>query len=303
MSGHGSLDRRALTLAALTVLASAIGTARAAPIRTASPGTGAVEGFSFVERLITGDESGGGERLGTTVAWSELRYTPSARWQVGVRVPFTLAQTVRTSGLGEASRSGLSDVWTAAKFRFFRQVGRWWDQQAAAELSVKLPTGASNAPVDPRWPLQNQRDAQLGTGSTDARLDLSYQRGHGRFVQAADASYRKNGRGAAGYTAGDEARLDLDAEYILLPRGYRVPGHELFTLLEATAVHKEADEHAGLVIPPTRRTELLVAPGLEYVATDQLALELSLQVPVAARVPAGGRRSRANLLLDLHYAF
>src|SRR5262249_35989272 len=101
----------------------------------------------------------------------------------------------------------------------------------------------------------------------------------------------------------DEARLNLDAEYILLPHDYEVPGHELFTLLEAAVVHKEADEHGGLVIPPTRRTELLLAPGLQYVATDQLPLEPSPHPPVAASVPAGGRRSRASLLLDLHYAF
>jgi hypothetical protein len=295
---------RSLATVSLLLAASLPGAGvHAAPIRTESPGTGAVGRFSLVERLTADDEEGGGERLRDAVSWTAIRYAPTARWLLGVRVPEILSRRVAVRDLGRASRTGLGDLWLTAKLRFFRQVGRWWDQQAALDVAAKLPTGESRAPTDPRWPLQDRRDAQLGTGSTDGAATLSYQRGHGRFVQAADLGIRKNGRGSDAYTAGDELRADLDLEYILLPRHYEVPGHELFTLIEMAGVHKEADRHLGSALPPTRRTELLVAPGLEYVATERAALSVSWQLPVARRIPPGGRRTRSNLLLELRYAF
>ncbi|HET9767052.1 MAG TPA: hypothetical protein VFS60_09400, partial [Thermoanaerobaculia bacterium] len=106
-----------------------------------------------------------------------------------------------------------------------------------------------------------------------------------------------------GYRFGDEARLDLDAEAIVLPRHYEVPGHEVFALLEASIVHRQADEQHGAAVPGTRRTELLLAPGLEYVATEQLALGLSAAVPVVSRVDEGGLASRWQLLVEARYAF
>lgn len=295
--------RRGATLGAFFGIVLAGSPLRAAPIRTASPGIGAVGRFSLVERLAAGEEEGGGERLRDATSWTELRYAPSARWSLGVRVPAVLSRRVEVAGLGGVARSGLGDLWLSGKLRFFRQVGRWWDQQAAVEVAAKLPTGESRAPTDPRWPVQDRHDAQLGSGSADLAATLSYQRAHGRFVQAAELGLRRNGRGSGGYTAGDEARAGVDLEYILLPRDYRVPGRELFTLLEVAGVHKEADRHAGSAIAPTRRTALLVAPGLEYVATERLALALSWQLPAAQQVPPGGRRARSDLLLELRYAF
>ncbi len=299
-----SARRRALATVSwiLTLSLPATG-AHAAPIRTGSPGTGAVGRFSLVERLTAGDAEGGGERAQEAVSWTEIRYAPTARWLLGIRVPEILSRRVVVRDSGRGSRSGLGDLWLTGKLRFFRQVGRWWDQQAALEVAAKLPTGESRAPTDPRWPLQDRRDAQLGTGSTDGAATLSYQRGHGRFVQAADLGIRQNGRGSDSYRVGDEVRADLDLEYILLPRDYQVPGHELFTLIEVAGVHKEADRHLETAVVPTRRTELLVAPGLEYIATERAALSISWQLPVAWRVPAEGKRTRSDLLLEFRFAF
>ena len=104
------IGRRPLALCALAAAAIA-GDARAAPIRTESPGIGAVRPVSLVERLGVAEEDGGGETVRGTVAWSELRYAPTARWLLGLRVPAVLAQRVRARGLGEATRSGLGDLW------------------------------------------------------------------------------------------------------------------------------------------------------------------------------------------------
>ena len=296
-----------LLLAAALLAAGGVVAAGAAPLRTESPATGVYQGTAVLGELTLGAEhgaAGGGEDLRQTVAVTELRYTPATSWSFALIVPRveSSARVKGPDGRVEASLAGLGDLAVTGKYRFFRQLGRWADRQAAVEAGVKLPTGESRAPVDPALPISLRRAVEPGSGSTDAFLDLSYQQAHGRHVQAAALGYRHHGE-ALGYRFGDEAHLSLDAEVIVLPRDYQAPGHELFALLEATLVHRAADTYRGAALAGTRRTELLLAPGLEYVATEQLALGVSIALPVLAEVGAGGRQSRWQILSQARYAF
>ncbi len=278
--------------------------ASAAPLRTESPGTGVYQGFSILGSVTVGEEHGtvdGGQDLRETIVSTELRYTPATSWSFALLVP-RVERSARVGGLGTMTLSGLGDMAVTGKYRFFRQLSRWGDRQAAVEFGVKLPTGENRAPVDLRVPLALRRALEPGSGSTDAFLDLSYQQAHGRFVQAAAAGYRANGEDR-GYRFGDEAHLRLDAEAIVLPRDYEAPGHEVFALLETSLEHRAADTWLGTPLAGTRRTELLLAPGLEYVATEQLALGLSVAFPVFSRIEPEGRKSRFNALLEARYAF
>ncbi|HEX6904217.1 MAG TPA: hypothetical protein VF789_31195, partial [Thermoanaerobaculia bacterium] len=74
-------------------------------------------------------------------------------------------------------------------------------------------------------------------------------------------------------------------------------------LLEGTALWKEADRLPGTGLPGTKRTELLLAPGLQYVATERLFLDLSVQFPVASDVDGGGLASEWNALASFRFAF
>jgi len=276
----------------------------AAPLRTESPGTGVYRGFALRGELTVGEEHGdlgGGQDLRETIVATELRYTPATSWSFALLVP-RVERSARVAGVGEAVLSGLGDVLVTGKYRFFRRLGQWGDRQAALTVGVKLPTGESRAPVDLRFPLSLRRTLQPGSGSTDAFVDLSYQQAHGRFVQAAALGYRANGE-SGGYRFGDEAHLRLDAEAIVLPVEYEVPGHELFALLEASLEHRAADTYLGTAVAGTRRTELLLAPGLEYVATEQLSLGLSVAFPLASQVDREGRKSRWNARFEARYAF
>jgi hypothetical protein len=293
---------KAVPLLSLLLLSGA-GLARAAPLRTEAPGTGVYRGFAFLGEVRVGEEHGdsaGGQDLRETVALTELRYTPATSWSFALTVP-RVERSARVAGVGRATLSGLGDVAVTGKYRFFRQLGQWGDRQAALEVGVKLPTGESRAPVDLRLPLSVRRTLAPGSGSTDTFLDLSYQQAHGRFVQAAAAGYRRNGEDA-GYRFGAAAHLNVDAEAIVLPLEYETPGHELFALLEASLEHRAADTYRGVPLAGTRRTELLLAPGLEYVATEQLSLGLSVAFPVLSRVDREGRKSRWNALVEARFA-
>lgn len=289
-----------LSLLLLLTAAAAV----AAPLRTETPGTGVYRGFALLGAVTVGEEHGdfdGGQDLRETIVATELRYTPATSWSFALTVP-RVERSARVAGLGTATLSGLGDLAVTGKYRFFRQLGRWGDRQAAVEFGVKLPTGESRVPVDLRFPLALRRTLQPGTGSTDALVDLSYQQAHGRFVQALAAGYRANGEDG-GYHFGDQAHLRLDAEAIVLPLTYETPGHEVFALLEASLEHRAADTYRGSPLAGTRRTELLLAPGLEYVATEQLALGLSVAFPVVSRVDREGRKSRFNALAEARFAF
>jgi outer membrane putative beta-barrel porin/alpha-amylase len=295
------IPRRGFCLVLGALAVGLAGSAGAAPLRTHSPGTGVYRGFALDGWLAVGDERGGGVDLRETVAGATLRYTPATSWSFALTVP-RVERRARVAGVGERSLAGLGDLTVTGKYRFYRRLGRWGDRQAALEAGLKLPTGESRTAVDPRFPLSLRRALQPGSGSTDGFVDLSYQQAHGRFVQAADAGYRQNGADA-GYRFGAEAHLNLDAEAIALPRTYEVPGNELFTLLEATLVRREADTYRGVPLAGTRRTELLLVPGLEYVATEQLSLGLSLALPVVSDVDREGRKSRFNVRVEARYAF
>ena len=293
------MSRAAVVLALVLVLASHA--ARASPIRTATPAPGVIGGVVGTTRLAVSEESGEEGSFREAMWTAEARWAPATHWSLAVEVPYALERSA--AGPGERSTSGLGDGTVRLKHRFFREVGRWSDRHAAVELAVKLPTGATNAALDPDLPLHFERMLQPGTGSVDAMAALVWQRARGRFVQAADLVVRKNGEGDLGFRFGDEVRLDLDAEYVLLPRVYREPGKELFALIEATLTHREAAEHRGVRVPGTRRTELLLAPGLQYVATERLFLALSLQVPFVSDADAGGLESAWNALVEARFAF
>ena len=80
-------------------------------------------------------------------------------------------------------------------------------------------------------PLSTRGRFQPGTGSTDLLADAVYQQAHGRWGSAVDLGYRYNGEGNGGLRMGDEVRLNGSVQYVLLPRVYTRPGHELFALL------------------------------------------------------------------------
>ncbi len=62
-------------------------------------------------------------------------------------------------------------------------------------------------------------------------------------------------------------------------------------------------EEVGRDLAGTDRIAFLLAPGVQYVATERLFLDLSLQVPVWEEVGRGELASRWNLLAQLRYAF
>lgn len=276
--------------------------ATANPIRANTPGTGVFQSSGLLVGVGAEEEEGAGVEARTLTSFVELRYTPDTHWVVGLRVPYLVESRARKEGASFDS-SGLGDLVVSVKHRFYRWVGPWADRHAAVELGLKLPTGETGRPEGPGLPATLQNRLQAGTGSTDAFLDVVYQRARRRFVFAADAGYRYNTEGDWGYRRGNEARLNGSVQVVAFPRDYTRPGHEVFLVLEGTLLEAGEDRLRGTPLRGTDRTALLAAPGVQYVATERLFLDLSLQVPIWEEVGRGGLKGRWNLLAQLRYAF
>lgn len=277
--------------------------ASANPIRANTPGTGVFQSSGLLVGAVADQKTGGGTDLLKLSSFVELRYTPDTHWVFGVRVPYLVESQVQRKALPSVTASGLGDLALSVKHRFYRWVGPWADRHAAVEVGLKLPSGATDRPVDPTLPVSLRHWLQPGTGSTDAFVDVVYQQARHRFVAAADCGYRYNTEGDGGYRQGNEAQLNLSANYVAFPRDYTRPGHEVFAVLEGTLLRAEKDRLHGANLPGTDRTGFFLAPGVQYVATERLFLDLSVQVPVWEDADRGEPTSRWNLLAQLRYAF
>jgi hypothetical protein len=278
--------------------------AAANPIRANTPGTGVFQRSGLLAGVVADRKADGGAELSTLSSFADLRYTPATHWVFGVRVPYLVESRVKRRGGTAESASGLGDVVVSVKHRFYRWVGPWADRHAAVEVGLKLPTGATDRPVDPGLPVSLRSRLQPGTGSTDGLVNIVYQQARRRFVFAADAGYRYNTEGDGGYCRGNEAQLNLSANYVLFPRKYTRPGHEVFAVLEGTFLDAKEDRLHEATLQDTDRTGFFLAPGVQYVATERLFLDLSLQVPVWWEEAGRGElASRWNVLAQLRYAF
>lgn len=294
-----SRGRAGWPVLALALLAA--GAAEARPIRTNTPGTGVFIGSGVLVQTVCEERSGEAGDLSGCQLVVDFRYTPATHWVLGVRAPLYVDREVEAGGRS-VSESGVGDAELSAKWRFFRQVGPWFDRHAAVEVGLALPTGDSELSGAPELPLPLARRTTPGDGSTDAFVDLVFQQGQRRFVWGADLLYRWNGDGEADYDFGDVLHLALDAEYVLFPRVYRKPGNEIFVLLETLLVHRTDDEIRGRALD-TGGTELLFAPGIQYIATEQMLISLSVQLPAWSDVDRMGLETDWNVLAELRYAF
>ena len=290
--------RHAAALLVAGLLGAAVVHAR--PIRTNTPGTGVFIGSGVLGQVVCESQSRGDTRLEGCEFIADFRFTPATHWVLGARAPLYVRREAEFGGRN-VSRSGLGDLSISGKYRFFRQVGPWFDRHAAVELGIKLPTGKSTE-LDLAIPSPVAHRLSPGTGSTDIFVDLVYQQGQGRFVWGGDLFYRRNGTGEGDYRFGEQFRVTFDVEYIAFPRKYTKPGKEVFVLLEGTVIHKADDEMAGLKLP-TGGSQVLLAPGIQYIATEQMLVSLSLQFPVLSDVSVEGFETEWNLLAEIRFAF
>ena len=274
----------------------------AAPIRVTSPGLTVYKGGAVTPRLYLIKQHLGNLNVNRQILNLSLSYTPSPRLQLEVEAPFS--HTDFKSGATSGSGSGFGNVTLWSKYRFFRKVKTYGDRQAAFRFGLELPTGKSTAPTQTQInaPAFVRQQLTPINGGTSAHFDVAFSQAGGRFIFGGNAEGIVRAE-RAGYRMGHEIRIETDTEYVLLPRNYKAPGHELFVILETTFVHRATGRLNGNPVAGSNSTEYYLAPGLQYAAAPRFVIEASFQFPLVRNTGPFVLRNDRNILLGVKYLF
>jgi hypothetical protein len=280
--------------------ASVAGTA--APIRVTSPGLTVYKGGAITPRLYFIKQHLGNLNVKRQMLDVSVSYTPSPRVQFEVEVP--VSRTSFDDNLTSGSGSGLGNIILWSKYRFFRKVKTYGDRQAAARFGLELPTGRKDAPTlgQLNAPAFVRQQLSPINGGLSPHLDVAFSQAGGRFIFGGNAEGILRSE-RDGFRMGHEVRVSTDTEYVLLPRDYQAPGHELFIILETTFVHKGLGRLAGVPVQGSNSTEYFLAPGLQYAAAPQFVIEGSFQFPVIRNTGPFVLRNDRNILFGVKYLF
>ena len=273
-----------------------------APIRATSPGLTVYKGGAVVPRLFLIKQHLGNLEVNRQVLNVGVSYTPSQRVQLEAEAPFS--RTGYNNGVSSGSGAVIGNVTVWGKYRFYRTVKTYGDRQAAVRFGLELPTGKKGAPSARQIDAPEFVRQQLSpiNGGLSPHFDVAFSQAGGRLIFGGDAEGILRSE-RAGYRVGNEARVNTDAEYVLLPRNYPTPGKELFAILETTFVHRGTGRVGGNAVAGSNSTEFYLAPGLQYAAAPRFVVEGSYQFPVIRNTGSQVLRTDRSILLGVRYLF
>jgi hypothetical protein len=276
--------------------------ASAAPIRVTSPGLTVYKGGAIVPRVFFIKQHLGDLEVSRQVLDLSISYTPSPRVQLEIELP--VSRTSFDDDLTSDSTTGIGNVTLWTKYRFFRIVKTYGDRQASLRAGLELPTGSKNAPTqaEVNAPAFVRQQLTPISGGLSPHFNVSFSQAGGRFIFGGDAEAIVRSE-RDGFRMGHEVRISTDSEYVLLPRKYDAPGHELFVILETTFVHRSRGKLSSLTVPGSGATEYYLAPGLQYAAAPQFVIEGSFQFPVIRNTGPLVLKTDRNILLGIRYLF
>jgi len=179
------------------------------------------------------------------------------------------------TGPDRLSAHGPGDIAIVAKWR----VRRWDDVGTATNLAVlaglEMPTGADGersggALLPP--------DLQPGSGSWDPSIGAAITHEPGRWRFNAAALYKRNGKGAQDYKAGDELFMELAAGNRFWLEPYPGPFMRLDALLRYRFQGRASD--GGASLSGTDRDVLTAGATLAFRPRPSLDFQLFVEIPV-----------------------
>ena len=175
--------------------------------------------------------------------------------------------------------TGIGDITVFGKYRFYKKDAFLRSRQFALQLGVKLPTGADdlNDSQGNRFPAP----LQLGSGSVDYRLVLTFTEAHNRWQFFGDAGYMLRTE-ANDFKFGNVLNYDATAKFRVYPARYgnKFPAHDLFVFLEVNGAAVQKAESSGSKVDNSGGHEIFLAPGFQFFLLQNLIIEAGVQVPV-----------------------
>jgi hypothetical protein len=273
----------------------------ALPIRTTDPNVGVFSGSATLGRVEFLEASRPGMDLSATIVPAALLYSPTTYSAFGIVVPY-VEKRLKLTGKGEEFTRGLSDVMLLGRYKFFSLPQRQAWNQAAVQLALKLPTGPTDRRVHLPLPPTMKRTLQPGTGSTDLIFELTGGRFTTRYNLLANVGYRLNTEDDH-IAFGDRLFVNTDMEYFLFPWLTRKHGQEVISLLDFSFVHAERDRFKVRGVPNSGGNSFLLAPGLQWIASERFLVETSLQFPLAQNLAGKQPKLDHSVLIGIRFVY
>lgn len=289
---------RAAVLVALWVLT--VKAAHAAPIRTVSPSTGIFVGNVLLGRTIFVEKSGGGAEVSALVIPATGVYSPTTNTLFGIVVPY-VEKRLDIAGVGEGTTRGLGDLTLIGHYRFLNRLGPGYADMAAARFGLSLPTSSTDRHIGTlNVPEPLRRALQPGAGSPALTFTLAAGREHYLYNVNIDAGYQLNTSDDR-FSFGDQTFADLSVQTFVLPAWTRARGFELLPALDLLLTHAERD-HFGGPVRDSGGDTLVIAPGIQWIATERVLFETSVGLPVIQHLNGQQPSLDHDVLVGLRFA-
>ncbi len=273
----------------------------ALPIRTTDPNVGVFSGTAALGRVEFIEASRPGVDVSATIVPAALLYSPTTYSAFGIVVPY-IEKRLRLTGKGEEFTRGLSDIMLLGRYKFFSLPQKQAWNQAAVQLTLKLPTGPTSRGVSLPLPPSVKRALQPGTGSTDFIFELTGGRFTTRYNLLANIGYRLNTEDDD-VSFGDRLFVNTDMEYFLFPWFTRKHGQEVISLLEFSFVHAERDRFQDKSVPNSGGNSFFLAPGLQWIVSERFLVETSIQFPLVQDLTGKQPKLDQSVLVGVRFVY
>jgi hypothetical protein len=278
-----------------------VGESAALPIRTTDPNVGIFSGSAALGRVEFVEASRPGLDFSATIVPAAFLYSPTTYSALGIVVPY-VEKRLELKGKGDKFTQGLSDIMLLGRYKFFSLPQKQAWNQAAFQLTLKLPTGPTDRRISLLVPPSVKRALQPGTGSTDFIFELTGGRFTTRYNLLANIGYRLNTEDD--YIAfGDRVFVNTDLEYFLFPWLTRKHGQEVITLLEFSFVHAERDRLQDRGVPNSGGNSFFLAPGLQWIVSERFLVETSIQFPLAQDLTGKQPKLDQSVLIGVRFVY
>lgn len=189
--------------------------------------------------------------------------------------------TVAADSSMRGGEFGLGDVALLGRYTFFKKHAIDATTSAAGLLGVKFPTGKTNGKTDDDMEFLDSH-LQLGTGSTDFLLGLSFSHSVQRLSLSANLLGTITTEGKFGDTKhqfGNSLNYDLTAKYRVYP-GALASGPQLFLSLGVNGELRGREKAEGVEDPNSGGHTIYLSPGVQVIIMPHWIFELSCQYAI-----------------------
>lgn len=182
----------------------------------------------------------------------------------------------------KGEESGLGDVALLGRYTFFKTHTIDTTTAVAGLLGVKFPTGKTDGKTDDGMEFLDAH-LQLGTGSTDYLLGLSFSHSVARFSISANLMAALTTEGKAGDTKhqfGNSLNYDITAKYRIHPYEFAPTAAQVFLALGVNGETRKREKEDGVEVVNSGGSTIYASPSIQLTLPPHWVAEIQYQHPI-----------------------